>query len=480
MKAGLQRRLATGANATIVGVVVVVVVGLVVDLSARFRGRIDLSADGVATLQADTSAALDLVDAADGPVEIIATTHNPRQKDSRYKDRRMKDLLREMELRSGNVATQIVDLDRDRQLAEALEISAYGSLVVKHGGQRVDFKDREVFRRLGAPSEDGTPNLDFRGEALIARGMQQVLSGEARQVYVITGHGEPSVKDPEGRGLAEFADLMARQGWDVEPLDLLRDRDSGAPEVPDDADAVLLVAPTTTLDPSEALALTGYVRRGGSLGLWLEPGRPVPDLVGELGVTVPTGVAYDRPSLVPFDDWWLPQLGRHPIVDELAAEDIKVVFAHGVALRHASRPGIDTSVLLRSTRRGWLEVVPERPPADLDPGVDEAGPVDVGLAMELSAEADGIDRPARILLLGDADGITSELMGRLGNPTFAINGVRWLLRDDRMTLVGQPGRLRRVSASPEALSRIGWLVIGVWPLLVVLVGGIVWWLRRGR
>lgn len=482
MRAGLQRRLATGVNAVLVGVFVVVITGLIVDLAGRFHVRVDLSADRVATLDADTLDALAEVDAHEGTVEVIATSHQRRQADNRFKDRRIKDLLRELRANTSNLRTTFIDLDRERQLAESLEISSYGTLAVRTAEYRVDFRTREVFRRSGPIDAEGK-NLEFRGEALVARGIQQVLSGEARKVYVLAGHGEPSLKDAGGpEGLSRLSEVLDRQGWDVKALDLLRDRDdAGAPEVPEDADAVLIVAPKTRFDPSEDDALRAYLRRGGGIGVFLEPGLPVPNVLDPLGIGIPEGVAFDRPSLVPYDDWWLPEYGLHSIVEEMSVEDIKTVYGRGVALRHERRTGLQVDVLLRSSRRGWLEREPERAPADLDFGVDEPGPVDVAYAVSVAGGTPVADTPARVVVVGDATGISNELMDRLGNPTFAVNAVRWLVRDDeRMTLVGQPGRQRRIEASPETLSTIGWLVIGVWPMLAVLLGGVVWWLRRSR
>jgi hypothetical protein len=482
MKAGLQRRLATGVNAVLVGLFVVAITALVVDLAGRYHSRVDLSVDGVATLDRDTLDALAEVDANDGTVEVIATSHQRRQADNRFKDRRIQDLLRELKDNSRNLRTTFIDLDRERQLAESLQISSYGTLAVRTAEHRVDFKTREVFRRNGPPDRDGNPDLEFRGEGLVARGIQQVLSGQARKIYVLQGHGEPSRSDPSPEGVGRLSEVMDRQGWDVRDLDLLRDRDqAGAPEIPDDADAVLIIAPRTSLDPSEEAALREFLHRGGGIGVWLEPGLPVPEIVGTLGIGIPEGVAYDRPSLVPYDDWWLPQYGRHSIVEELSEDEIKTVFGRGVAIRFEKRVGVEPSLLLRSSNRGWLERVAERPPADLDPGVDDPGPVDVAIAMNVEPASGVVGQSARMVVVGDSTLVSNELMDRLGNPTFAVNTVRWLVRDDeRMTLVGQPGRQRRIQASPEALSTIGWLVIGVWPMLVVLLGGIVWWTRRGR
>lgn len=480
MRGGLQRRLSTGVNAVLVAIFVVVIVGICVDLAARARVRIDLSEGGAATLAPDTLAALAEADELGVTIEVVGTSHQRRNAEATYRDRKVRDLLREIELESSAVKTLWVDLDRERQLAESLEINRYGTLVVRTAETRVDFKEREVFRRLGKALQDGTPNLDFRGEALVARGIQQVLSGTPRSLVVLQGHGEPDENDSGPNGLQRLFEVAERQGWDIDTLDLLRDRDvAGDPRIPVGTDAVVLVAPKTRLDPSEEEAIRSFVRGGGGLAIFLEPGRPSPDLLGLFGVRVPAGVAYDRPALLPYDDWWLPRFGRHPIVDELADEEIKVVYAHGAALEYSKTDGVDRTTLLRSSRGGWLEVVPERPPADLDPGVDQPGPVEVAYALQLTRPL--VEAPARVVVVGDASGVGNELMDRLGNPTFAVNSLRWVVGDDeRMTVAGRTSKLRTVAISPEGLTRLGWLVIGGWPLLVVISGGVVWWLRRER
>jgi len=482
MKGGLQRRLSTGVNAVLVALFVTGIIALSVDLAGRARLRIDLSEGASATLQPDTLAAIRAADARGDAVEVIGTSHQRRNAEASYRDRKVRDLMREIDLESSVITTTWVDLDRERQLAESLEITSYGTVVVRTNDSRVDFKGREVFRRTpGGVGADG-PGLDFRGEALVTRGIQQVLAGTPRKLVVLQGHGEPSPTDSSPTGLQRLFELAERQGWDIETLDLLRDRAvAGDPRIPEGTDAVLVVAPQTTLDPSEEEALRVFLRTGGGLAVWLEPGQPVPEILDDLGIIVPRGVAFDRPSLLPYDDWWLPRYGRHPVVEELADEDLKVVYAHGAAVAAKKRPGVQSTTLLRSSGQGWLEVEPERPPADLDPGVDQAGPVTVAHAIQVSPESPLVDEPARVLVVGDASGIGNELMDRLGNPTFAINALRWVVgEEERMLVAGRAGKLRKVALSPEGLSRLGWLVIGGWPLLIVLAGGVVWWLRRER
>jgi hypothetical protein len=474
--------LATGLNAVLVGLFVVVVVVLLVDLATLWRFRLDLSAEGGATLAPDTLNALAAARLAEGTaLEVIATSHQRRNEEARFKDRKVKDLLREVALVAPEVRTTFVDLDRDRTAAEALEISQYGTLVVRRGDVRVDFRERDVFSRVGDPKA-GAGTLDFRGEALLARGIRQVLAGRTRQVVVLQGHGEPSLQDASSNGLARFTELMERQGWDVEAVDLLRDRDNaGAPALPDSADVAVLVAPRSAYDPSETEALRTFLRGGKAVVLFAEPEGYHPEIVVDWGVEWRDGIAMDRPSIVPFDDWWIPQLGVHPIVQDLEDEGLKVVFARGLPVRYQRKEGVAVTSLLRSSRNGWAERAPEAPPADFDPGVDEIGPVEVALALQIDASSGAVKAPARVVVVGDATLIGSELMDRLGNPTFAINLVRWAMGDDGASgVAGRPGRVRTISLSPEALSRVGWLVVGGWPLLAVLGGAWIAYARRGR
>lgn len=480
MKGGLQRRLATGVNAILVAVFVIVGVALSVDLAGRVRWRVDLSSGGSATLDQDTLAALAEADEAGEGLEVIGTSHQRRQADSLQRDQRVRDLLRELDLESTTVRTTWIDLDRDRQSAERLEIDRYGTLVVRSAETRVDFRTREVFKTKGRVLNQDQSNLDFRGEALVARGIRQVLSGRPRKIVVLSGHGELSLDDAGSTGLQQWVSTVEKQGWDVDSLDLLRDRDvAGDPRIPEGTDAVVVAAPKTGMDPSEETAIRTFVRGGGGVLVYLEPGRPVPAFLEALGVRVPTGVAFDRPSIVPYDDRWVPRFGRHPIVDDLAEEDLKVVFSHGAALEVDDVLGVTQDVLLRSSNAGWLEVEPERPPADLDIGVDEAGPVVVGYAIAVEPGSAIADEAARVAVFGDASMIGNELMAMLGNPGLSVNAMRWVVGDDdRMSVVGRTSEVRQVELSPEALARLGWFVIGGWPLIVVLLGGVVWWLRR--
>ncbi len=469
-----RRRLATGTNAAFVTVFVVTIAVLSVDLAGHWRIRWDLSADAVATLQPETYGVLEAVDAADRAVTVTAFSSQRKDQEAVFRDRMVKDLLRELEYRSVHVTTRFVDFDGDRLTAEALGVTRYGTIVVQGGTQRIDLIDREIFRGRG--KGDGR-ELEFLGESAVARAISQVLAERARHVYVLEGHGEKKLEGGGAEGLSGLATLLENQGYEVAGLDLLRDREQqGAPAIPGDADALLVVGPTAPLTPEEDAAVSAYLARGGSVGYFVDPGGFVPRFLEVAGVTVPSGVVLDQVRVFPYEDRPVLRYGRHAVTEELVDANTVTIVALAAPLSLARRDGIEANDLLVTSRTGWTERGEERP-SKYDEGTDDVGPITVGAAISLAGRA-----PARLVAIGDADVLTDELIGDgPGNATFAVNVSRWLVGDDeRMSAVGRPSAIRRLTLSQEQLSMIGWVVLAILPLVSVLAGGAVWSARRGR
>jgi hypothetical protein len=476
VRAHWNRRLATGTNAVLVTLFIVAIAVVLVVLSGRFRLRWDLSSDAVATLQPETLGVLDVVDHQDGLVEVVAFSSQRKDSEALFRDRMMKDLLRELEYRSSHLSTRFVDFDGDRMTAESLGVSRYGTVVVRGQSDRVDIIDRDLFRRQGR-GEDSS--LEFLGEAAIARAISEVLSEVPRTVYLLQGHGEKKFDGSVPGGLQLFATLLENQGYTVTALDLLRDGEGAAPSVPGDANAVLVVGPAAPLTPVEEGVLTEYLGRGGRIGYFVDPGGFVADLIEGLGVTVPGGVVLDTVAVFPHEDRPLLRYGRHAITEELLTENTATLVAHAAPLVVTKRDDVDQVQLLQTSRSGWIERGTERP-AVYQEGEDGAGPV--GVAVALTPRLVGSGAPARVLVVGDSDLVADELIAEgPGNSTFAVNAVRWLVgEDERMSEVGRPSQIRKLALSREQLSMIQWVVLGLMPLLAVLAGAAVWSARRGR
>lgn len=488
MKQSTRRFLAHGSNATLVTIMAIAVMVMVYVLADQTRVRWDFSAEQANTLSPDTLGKLALLDKEGVPVEITAFTSQSGKDESWFKDRSVRDLLAEIDRSSAVITWRQVDYDKERLTAEALGVSMYGQIVITRGADRVDIKERELFKRVGKVADN---KWDFLGESALNRGLAQLLTPRRRVVYVLTGHGD---LDPEERGPTGLSNLVAAldaERFEVETLDLLRTGDKGsAPDVPDDAALVFVARPKAPLTPQEEDVLLGWLGRGKPLMVALDAESPPPSLLGRLGVSLLDGVAMDEEVLFPYRDRPLARYKPHPITQDLREDSFATVLVGPLPVKAAEPPpqGMIYAPVLSTSRRGWIERggALESGLAVYQPEIDGAGPADMALAVEVQASS-GLVRKgkpsARVLVVGDAEAFTNALLEEgPGNTAFAINAVQWLAgEDDRLGLI--PGRttsVRRLALTKDDAGRLRWVSLGVMPLVVALFGLATWMSRRGR
>lgn len=484
----LQRALAHGGNATLVTVLVVVLVGVLYGVADRHRARFDFSAEGANQLAPDTLKRLELLDSEGVEVRITSFTAQEGKDETWFKNRTMRDFLQELDHASGVVRWKQVDFDRERLTAESMGVTEYGHLVLQRGDERVDIKDRELFRREGKGADR---KVAFIGEAAVARGLSQLLSKQQLTVYALVGHGERDVTEVGPGGYADLAQLLLQENYKLEPLDLIRDREADeAPSVPTDAGALLIARPMTPLTPPEEDAVLAYVAGGGSVAVFLDPGTPVPDLLRRLAIDVPGGSVADKLLIFPYKDRPVPRYRQHDITRDLAEQELITMFAHVAPLRvRDPAPAWGRYAnLVEGGRESWIDRggLLDGGAAVYEPDVDAPGPAVIAVAVEVSPAEDGLvrsgPRSARVVVTGDSDfAAGGVLLEGPGNPTLAVNVFRWLLRDDpRLSVVGRATRVRRLALTEEDQGRIRWMVLGLMPVLTLTVGAGVWASRRGR
>lgn len=487
MKQEWRRRLTYGTNAVFVTGLVLGVLVFVYLMADAYRVRWDFSADARNTLQADTVKKLALLDAEGERVTITAFTHQRGKDDSYVKDRAVEDLLSELDLASQVVDWRIVDFDRERLTAESMGVTDYGHVVLQRGSDRIDIRDRELFRRKGRGADR---QLEFLGETALSRALAQLLTPSRRVVYVTRGHGEPSPRERGPDGLSELVTALDVERFDVEPLDLLRAQDGAAPVVPEDASLVVVAGLDASLSTQEEDVLLEYMGRGMPLLVALDSGGPVPAFLARMGVRVPDGLAMDPTLVFPYRDRPVPVYKTHPVTDGLRESSLVTVLAAPVPLSLAepSPDGVRASPVLMTSRDGWIERGGETDGGTpiYQPDVDGEGPVVMAAALQL-LPGQGIVRSSkpvsRVLVLGDSELMTNALMGDgPGNRDFMINAIHWLAGQDKRVgvVTARSASSRRLALSQDQTRRIQLVSLTVLPGLVALFGLLTWYSRRGR
>jgi hypothetical protein len=489
MRQATRRLLAYGSNASIVTVAVIIAVSLGYMLADSYRSRIDFSEEAQNTLQPDTLSKLRLLDGDGEVVTITAFSAQAGTDDAYFKNREVKDLIREVDHNSQVVSWNFVDFDRERFTAERLGVSDYGRIVIQRGDDRVDIRSRDLFRRAGRGQ---ARQLEFIGEAALSRGFAQLMTDSRQVVYVLQNHGELQLQDIGPDGLSSLAGALDQERYDVDSIDLLSStREGEIPQVPDDAAVVFVPRPKGTLTAQEEDILLSYLGRGGSLLFAVDVGTPVADLVRRLGVIVPDGIAMDSKVIAPYRDRPVPAYAQHEITAEVSESGLISMLGAPAPLLIPEEPpaGVQFFPLLSTSRRGWIErggPAAENGNAEYQPAIDGAGPA-IMAAAAVVYPGQGLvrsSRPAaRVVVVGDSEMFTNALLAEgPGNQLLATNMIHWLAGEDRRLEVGvgRTAKVRRLAITQEEMASLRLLSLGLMPSLVFLAGLITWRSRRGR
>jgi ABC-type uncharacterized transport system involved in gliding motility auxiliary subunit len=483
----VRRRALLGSNALLVSVVLVLIVALLYSFSDRYRVQFDLSADSANTLLPETRAQLRLLDQDGLEVTVTAFSAQEGRPESSSKNRQIRDLLKQLDRNSDVISWKQVDFDRERLTAEKLGVNDYGRMVIQRGDARVDIKERKMFRRSKV---NGALRIEFIGEEEITRALSQLMTEQRKNIYFLQGHGEPLIDDSSPDGLSSWIEQLELERYDIHPLDLLQtSRDGDAPTVPEDAVAVVVMRPKYAPSQGENDLLLTYLGRGGSMLLVSDVGSPVPDLITRLGLSVLPGVAVDRRSMFPYWDRPIPNLGSHPINQDLRDNELSVVLSHPAPFRlPASMEGIKMTSLLSLTRDGWIDRGGELSggAAIFEDGIDVREQASMAVAVEVHPSHALVRRSksaARVVAVSDADLFMNALIGETsGNGVMGANMVHWLAGDDRrlQVKIRRTTELRRLAIAKPQLPTLRLLSLLPMPLLSFLVGIAVWFSRRGR
>ncbi|MGN0363993.1 MAG: Gldg family protein [Bilifractor sp.] len=129
----------------------------------------------------------------------------------------------------------------------------------------------------------------YDGEGQITSAIDYVTGSSNPVIYTLTGHNETSLS-------TTFTDAVSKMNIDLEDLDLMQN-DS----IPDDAEAVIINAPTTDLSSDDLQKLEDYLGKGGNL-IAVTNYKATGDmtnykaLLSWYGVTLQDGVVMDSDS----------------------------------------------------------------------------------------------------------------------------------------------------------------------------------------
>jgi ABC-type uncharacterized transport system involved in gliding motility auxiliary subunit/ABC-type transport system involved in multi-copper enzyme maturation permease subunit len=485
------RRLRVG-----VGVVAVLVV-MVNLLGSYLRGRIDLTAGRLYTLEAGTRDLLaDLDDLVQ--IKLFASAELPPELQLQLRD--VRDVLADMRAASeGNLVVSVVDPDDDDDAVA--EAEALGIYPVEFNVLRDDeFQMRRGYYGLAViyadrsevtPVIERTDDLEFR----LASAIYNMTTTERVGIAYAQGFGTARLGDVPG--------LMQSLGerYDMRALDL---SGGSPPPISRDSIEVLVVGgPTEPLDSAAVQRVRDFVDAGGAALLMIEP--VTLDAESPVAIPVSSGLEQllaDRGVAI------APRL----VLDLVSSERVNVG-RQGVfqviapyPLWPIARPATDHAITsgLTALTMGWVGEVEIQDSAGVQPlwSTSEAGGLhavggsilpnqewDVPQA-ELRPRALAVamtpaegDTRGRLVVVADASFIEPQFVqANPGNLSFLANTIDWLAQEEALIRIRSKDRTppNLVFESDVSRNVLKWgNLVGV-PLLFVLFGALRVTRRRRR
>ncbi len=184
----------------------------------------------------------------------------------------------------------------------------------------------------------------FDGEGAITSAIDYVVSEDHPKLYMTEGHGEAELS-------AAFAEQIEKQNIETAAFTLLN-----ADAVPEEADVVLIYAPTSDISEKEKDMLAEYTENGGKLMVMAGPVEEgaltnLYGLLGEYGVEAEEGIvvegdrnyyAFSQPYIL------LPEMAEHEITAPLAEENYYAIMPIALGLTVTDTSGSVTRLLTTS------------------------------------------------------------------------------------------------------------------------------------
>ena len=449
--------------------------------------RFDVTSSGKFTLAPQTINTLKNLKA---PVEALAFF--PELSNFQGERERVRYLLEEYRFFNKDFSFRFVDPETKPAIARKYHVRQNGTIVFISGEKQ-------------KPIVQVTEQV-FTGALL------EVMGIKSKKIYFLSGHGEkdPNNQGAKGYSLVKFG--LIRDLYQVKNLNLIQSKD-----VPADCAVLVIAGAVNALPHEERDAIRRFLRNYGKLLLLTDPEPPIEiqQILSDWGIKINEGRVLDgKAYAVP--DKRTPAVYRDnypPIIItrelettyfpeattiDLTRELKRVVKAAKVGkekqpewpLTAIQHKNMVVFPALLTTNISWLEKTSDAKTDESGAPIEvenrEEGPLVIGTMLLASsnligekATTEAGDKLTRIIAIGDSDFATNTHVRNGGNGDLFLNSISWLAEEEQLIDI-RPKQysFRRLVISQNANRFIRFSSLGLLPMLVLILGGAIWWKNR--
>lgn len=455
MKITRTTRLQSRLNSIVMVLLIVALAGLVGWLSTRHEVQMDWTQSGRHTL---SDASVDVLNKLEGPIEITSYSRdNPELREA------VKQFVERYQRVKPDIELHFINPDIVPDEVRNLGISIDGEMIVRY--------------------RDRTEHVKSDREEEMTNALQRLARGEENWLAFVEGHGERSALGEANHDVSLWVEQLKSRGFKIQPLNL-----ASVNAIPENTRLLVIASPDVDYLPGEVELILEYVRSGGNLLWFNDPGslHGLDALADTLHIKKEPGMMIDfAGSLIGIDDPSIVLMTTslyppHPITRDF---DYTTFFPTATALKVEENDTWDSKPFLSSGDHTWVEKGPLQGEVNFDAQTEEHGPLDLGVGLEREVEQDDGDElvtlKQRIAVITDGDFISNAYVNSSGNLDLGIRLINWLSsKDDFISIPARVANDTQLELSPLASGIIGFGFLIILPLFLMMTGLAIWWRRK--
>jgi ABC-type uncharacterized transport system involved in gliding motility auxiliary subunit len=452
-----KRSLAFGANSLFITVLVVGLVGVFNFLSYQYPKKFDLTKNKLHTFSDQSERVLKGLKS-----EVKAELYGNFGSKEKY--RLLFDNYKKL---STQFKLELVDPNKEILRAKNAGIKKMDTLVLTHEGK--------------------TLTVDEISEEKVTNALIKLTQGKKTIICSVTGHGEAGINDQNQNGLAAIKKGLELQAYEVKEIVLPQET-----AIPSDSTAIMMVGTSKALFPSEIKALTDYFDQGGRAIIALEAQLIASDQTKDLqtllrswGIDPKSGLIIDPLSRQLNADASVPLIFQynteHPVTKAINQQGYFPI-SRPIDPTSPEPVGIKTAWLAKTSPKAWSEsdlASINKGAVQFNPNSDVAGPLNTAVAAWGKKADSKAMRDTRIVVFGSSQ-FANNSYSRFGsNSDFFLNAVSWAVEDENLISIrGKEDEAGKIELTQTEGTLIFWLSVVTVPLLISILGIIIWIRRK--
>ena len=480
------RRALYGGNSLLISALAVAIAVIVYSLASSLNVTADLTEYRNYTLRPDVSA---LVKGLTKPV-MITVFYSTAQLDQQAVEQPILNLFKDAG--HGMVLVNVVDPDLQPTVAQT-----FGARANQHAF-------------VSDVTADGKPDTssgnvvtltnDYVGEQQVADAILQLVTRGQITALFSVGHGEVNT-DASSRGIAtQIRSGLDRVGIQTGTINLSKS------DIPAGTGVVILLAPHLDFTAAETSRIVNYMSSGGSVLImalpplyvyangsitvrdvtFLQDNGPMNTYLWQTwGIRPQNDIVYDPGSYV--DNPYQPltaKAANHPIMqrdstgNNLLQALLYLPRSWEIAPAAQMPANVQITPLILTSDKAYgatdIRQVQYYPDNYQHTSADLKGP------LVLAAAALNSVNHSHLVVIGDSQWATDQVVQQYGNALLWSNMINWLTAFDQRTTVSPTSTLLPLVTTTTTLNTIAVLTLLALPGTILIVGALVWWLRTRR